>query len=143
MEFNGVIERKLAYLREQVALLRSWQLGTVAEFATDRLLCRAVERQLQVCAEAVIDICERVLAVKKEPPVQAASERVEKLAELGILADPAPYRSMVQFRNFIVPRYEQIDPEILYEIAVHHVDRFEQFAAEIDAAGREDVRGTG
>lgn len=75
MDFNGIIERKLVYLREQVSLLRSWKLGSLAQFSNDTLRCRAVERQLQVCVEVMIDICERVLAVRRQPPVEAAAEQ--------------------------------------------------------------------
>lgn len=134
MDFNGIIERKLVYLREQVSLLRSWKLGSLAEFASDTLRCRAVERQLQVCVEVMIDICERVLAVRQQPPVETAAGRVEKLAEIGVLKSAAPYRPMVQFRNFIVHRYEDVAPEILYEIVTRKCDKFEEFAREIEAA---------
>ncbi|MFW5803425.1 MAG: HepT-like ribonuclease domain-containing protein [Verrucomicrobiota bacterium] len=71
MTFNGIIERKLVSLREQVSLLCSWKLGSLVEFSNDTLRCRAVERQLQVCVEVMIDICERVLAVRQQSPVES------------------------------------------------------------------------
>jgi uncharacterized protein YutE (UPF0331/DUF86 family) len=38
---------------------------------------------------------------------------------------------LVRFRNFIVHRYEQIDPQIVYGLAKNKLSRFRDFTDEI------------
>ena len=38
---------------------------------------------------------------------------------------------MVQFRNFIVHRYEYIEPSILYDIVSNRLSDFEEYITEI------------
>lgn len=39
---------------------------------------------------------------------------------------------MIQFRNFIVHRYESIENEILLDIVKNHLDDFARFVQEIE-----------
>jgi uncharacterized protein YutE (UPF0331/DUF86 family) len=92
---------------------------------------RAVERALQVAVEAMIDIAERILALKKIPPQKSSSGSMKKLQELHILKDALNYEEMIRFRNFIVHRYDKIDLEIVYKIVSKMLPRFNQFVEEI------------
>ncbi len=96
------------------------------------------ERALQVCAEIVIDIAERIIAIKGAGPVATSVEAVRKLVELQIIESEDPYKRIIRFRNlivhhnFIVHHYGEIDPEILYDIVKNHLDDFRRFRDEID-----------
>ncbi|OGV74685.1 MAG: hypothetical protein A3K19_25465 [Lentisphaerae bacterium RIFOXYB12_FULL_65_16] len=59
---------------------------------------------------------------------------METAQAMGILKDRSVYVKMIQFRNFIVHRYESIDNAILSDICTHRLDDFETFIREIDGA---------
>lgn len=133
MKLNGVVQRKLALLDQNVAKLELYLEGKSLEtFKGDDMLQSATERVLQVSIEVMIDIAERLIALKGAGPVATASEAIERLVMLKILKSAIPYSDMVRFRNRIVHEYETIDPAILYSIAVDHRADFHRFRDEID-----------
>ena len=136
MKYNGVIQRKMALLDTQLVNLRR-HLADVerSEFIKDWVLRSMAERALQVAIEIVIDIAERIIALNDAGPVTSASEAIKKLVQLEIFDSEKPYVEMVRFRNFIVHEYEEIDPELLYELATTRLKDFVQFRAEIDRLG--------
>ena len=82
---NGVIQRKFAlldkYLLELQKRLRS---VTLEQFQQDWGLQRLTERSLQVMIEVVIDVAERLLALKNAGPAASAAEAIEKLVTIDI-----------------------------------------------------------
>ncbi|HOP64585.1 MAG TPA: DUF86 domain-containing protein [Spirochaetota bacterium] len=135
MKYNGVIQRKLALLDDQIQKLRRHTKGlSFVEFENDWVIRSMSERALQVCSEIMIDIAERVIALENAGPAAGAGEAMEKLQVLGVISSAEPYRSMVRLRNLIVHEYEQIDPGILYDIIINRLDDFLKFRDEIDRA---------
>jgi len=135
MPINGVVESKLRFLEQTLADLESWPLGTQAEFAHNSMLRRAVERALQLAIESMIDVAERILAARRLSPADTAGQNLRRLQEIGILKDADRYAEMVRFRNFIVHRYEQIEPQIVYRLATTKLSHFRDFIDEIRKAG--------
>ena len=135
MKYNGVIQKKLSMLDDHVRRVQS-RMSTVTfeEFRDDWVLRAMAERMLQVCAEIMIDVAERIISLEQAGPVEGAAASMVKLHDLGVLASPDPYRNIVRMRNLIVHEYESIDPAILYEAVTNHTDDFLSFKAEIDAA---------
>jgi uncharacterized protein YutE (UPF0331/DUF86 family) len=134
MPINGVVENKLRFLEQVLADLESWPLGDLAGFIQNSMLRRAVERALQLGVESMIDVSERILAAKRLTPGDAAAQNFKRLQEIGVLKDAERYAEMARFRDFIVHRYEQIDPEIIYNLAQNKLCRFRDFIDEIRAA---------
>ncbi len=135
MKYNGVIQRKLSLLDDQVQKLRMHTKNlSFAEFENDWVIRSMTERALQVCAEIMIDIAERIIALENAGPAAGAGEAIDKLQALGVISSAEPYRSMVRLRNIIVHEYEQIDPEILFSIITTRLDDFTKFRDEIDRA---------
>jgi len=134
MPINGVVESKLRFLEQTLAELESWPLGDLAEFAGNSLLRRAVERALQLAVESMIDVAERILAAQHLVPADTAAQSLKRLEEIGVLNDARRYAEMVRFRNFIVHRYEQIEPQIVYSLAKTRLSCFRDFVAEIRRA---------
>ncbi len=128
---NGVVVRKLEMLDITLGELRS--LGEVnrSDLESDWRTKRAIERSLQVLVEIVVDVCQRLLSLTGQTPATTSSEAVQRCIQLGALTDQAAYHQMVQFRNFVVHRYERVDDEILAAMVNRHLDDFEQFRAEI------------
>ena len=134
MPINGVVESKLRFLEQTLADLASWPLGDLSDFAGNSLLRRAVERALQLAVESMIDVAERILAARHLPPADTAAQNFKRLQEVGVLKDAGQYAEMVRFRNFIVHRYEQIDPQIVYGLAKNKLSCFRDFVDEIRRA---------
>ena len=133
MKYNGVIQRKLALLDDQVQKLKYHTKDIpFSDFEKDWVIRSMTERALQVCSEIMIDIAERIIAIKNAGPAAGAAEAIDKLNLLGVISSAEPYRSMVRLRNLIVHEYEQIDPEILYSIITTRLDDFLMFRDELD-----------
>lgn len=136
MKYNGVIQRKLALLDNQVQKIRQHTRDiSFSDFENDWVLRSMAERAIQVCAEIMIDIAERIIAIENGGPAASAVEAIEKLYMLSVLSAVEPYRSMVRMRNLIVHEYEQVDPGILYSAITERLDDFAMFRNEIDRAG--------
>lgn len=134
MKYNGVVQRKLALLNTQVLKLEeSLKNISFSEFEQSWILRSMAERALQVAAEIIIDVAERILAIEKSGPVASAAEAIESLVSLGVLESSQPYVDMTRFRNLIVHQYEEIDPVILFDLSKKRLDDFRKFRDEIDA----------
>jgi uncharacterized protein YutE (UPF0331/DUF86 family) len=133
MKPNGVIQRKLALLDNQILQLRKHlQEVPLEQFKDDWVLRSMAERALQVAIEIVIDIAERLMAAVGAGPTATAAEAIRKCVQLGILSSEHPYKEMAGYRNLIVHEYERIDPEITYTLATQKLDDFRAFRDEID-----------
>jgi uncharacterized protein YutE (UPF0331/DUF86 family) len=53
---------------------------------------RAIERDLQVLVEIVLDVCQRLISLANEVPATSGSAAVRKCVELGVLSGSAPFR---------------------------------------------------
>lgn len=134
MRYNGVVQRKLALLSTQVLKLEeSLKDISFSEFKESWILRSMAERALQVAAEIIIDVAERILALKKSGPAATAAEAIESLVSLGVLESSQPYVDITRFRNLIVHQYEEIDPVILFDLSKNRLDDFRKFRDEIDA----------
>ncbi len=133
MKYNGVIQRKLALLDDQIENLRTHLAGVSEdEFCESWLLRSMTERALQVSVEIMVDIAERIIAMEGAGPVESAAKAMERLASLKILTSAMPYADMVRLRNLIVREYEHIDPRILFHLATERLDDFRRFRDELD-----------
>ena len=133
MGHNGIIQRKLAVLDKYLAQLQhELENVDIKSFKNNWSQQRMAERALQVMVEIVVDIAERIIALKNAGPTATAAEAMEKLAELKVIKSVQPYINMVKFRNIIVHQYEEIDPEIVFNIAKNKLENFRQFRDEID-----------
>lgn len=133
MQLNGIVQRKLALLDENVIRLQSYLCATTLDqFKQDDMKQAAVERVLQVAVEIVIDIAERIIALKGAGPAATSVEAIERLVALGVLPTPDPFTEMVRFRNRIVHGYTDINPEMVYLIATTRQEDFRKFRDAID-----------
>lgn len=130
MKFNGVISGKLKNLERVLSQLRS--LGVLdAQRLEDWVLHSAVERNLQVAVEIVIDICHRLHSLSGKSPASNAREAVEGCVELGVLSSTETLSRMIGFRNLVVHRYEYVEAAILIDIVNNHLDDFDDFRTNV------------
>ncbi len=132
MKYNGIIQRKLAFLDMQLIRIQE-NLGNIGfdEFTNNWVLRSMAERALQVAVEIVIDVSERILAIEGAGPAASSTETIDKLVALKILDSTEPFKTMVRFRNLVVHHYEEIDPVILYDIAKNKLADFRLFMKQI------------
>ncbi len=131
MKYNGIIERKLRVIEENISDIQLWDIQSFQQFKTSSLLQKGTERALQVSIEVMIDVSERILSLNKIQPANTSAENILQLEKLGIIKCADDYSDMIRFRNFIVHRYEKIDLEILYSIIKNRLHLFTQFVNEI------------
>jgi uncharacterized protein YutE (UPF0331/DUF86 family) len=133
---NGVVQRKLALLDDQVTKLE-FHLRDVSRelFVNDWVLRSMAERALQVAAELMIDIAERIIALKGAGPVASAGDAIRKLTELKVLLADDSYLDIIRFRNLLVHQYEEINPDMLFDLAKNRLGNFRKFRDEVDKAG--------
>ena len=128
---NGIILKKLESLDDILRELESLGQVKIETLNNDWLTRRAVERALQVLVEIVLDVCHRLISLAGKAPATTGAGAVERCVEIGALSGVDPFRKMVQFRNFIVYRYEQVDVKILAGMVNTHLEDFKQFKDEV------------
>jgi len=131
MKYNGIIEAKLRIIEEKLLEIESWQIISYQKLQMNSMLRNATERALQVAIEAIIDVCEHILAIEGIPATDSSANVVKKVIEIGIITNSPEYIDMIRFRNFIVHRYEKIDLEIIYAIVSKKLPVFRNFIHEI------------
>lgn len=131
MVTNGVVANKVQVIRETIGELRKLEDLTVERLESDFFLKRGVERSLQICVEAVIDIAHRLVSLLGASPCPSAGAALGTLASRAVIKDAATYSKMVQFRNLVVRRYDTIDNAMLVDIVSSHLADFDRFIAEI------------
>jgi len=136
---NGVILQKLQMLDEVLTELRSLGSVTTKQLNDDWRTRRAIERDLQVLVEIVIDICQRIISLAGQSPAATSADAIARCIQLRALSEQDAYRQMVQFRNFIVHRYERVDTGILANMVNSHLSDFEQFRTEILAYAKNNA----
>lgn len=134
MKYNGVILKKFAIMDDEIARLRALKDLTTERLDHDHFLKHGIERSLQICIEIVVDVAQRILSLEGRQPAPTAFDALTGLEAMGIIASAERYRSMIQFRNFIVHRYERVDSAVLVDILSHHLDDLPGFRKEVTGA---------
>ncbi|MEI8120831.1 MAG: DUF86 domain-containing protein [bacterium] len=134
MKYNGVILKKFAVMDDEIARLKGLGEVTTTRLDNDHFLKHGIERALQISIEVVVDVSQRILSLEGRPPAPTAFDALNGLESIGILASAERYRSMIQFRNFVVHRYERVDSAVLVDILAHHLDDLIAFRNEVTGA---------
>lgn len=128
---NGVIGEKLQTLDQVLSELKSLGQVTAEQLTYDWRTRRAVERDLQILVEVVIDVCQRLISLGDQSPATTGADAIARCVQMGALKNRDGYRKMAQFRNFIVHRYEQVDVSVLVDMLDRKLPDFEQFRSDV------------
>jgi len=131
MKYNGVILKKFAVMDDEIARLRGLGEMTTARLDNDHFLKHGVERSLQIAIEVVVDVAQRILSLEGRQPAPTAFDALGGLEAMSIIASAERYRAMVQFRNFIVHRYERVDSSVLVGVLRNHLGDLTAFRDEV------------
>ena len=134
MKYNGVISAKFSLMEDEVARLRGLDKMTTSRLDQDHFLKHGVERALQICVEIVIDVAQRILSLEGRQPAPTAFDALKAMEAMRIIVSAERYRPMLQFRNFIVHRYERVDSSVLVEILDKHLGDLTAFRNEVESA---------
>lgn len=134
MEDDVILER-LTLLREYVDYLKTEATATKSfqDYVDNVRLRRAVERSLQVAAEACLDIGNHIVAREGFRYPEDNKDVFVVLNEEKIVSDDLlPYLvDMARFRNLVVHDYAPIDNAKVYDILKKRLGDFDQFARAI------------
>lgn len=130
---NGVVAQKLQALDVVLAELRTLGVVSPQKLRDDWQQRRAIERNLQLLVEVVIDVCQRLVMLTGQSPTTSGADAIERCIQIGVLTPDENYTRMVRLRNFLVHRYEHIDPDILANMVNRHLGDFEKFRDEVMA----------
>ena len=128
---NGVVAQKLQALDVVLAELRTLGVVSPQKLRDDWQQRRAIERNLQLLVEVVIDVCQRLVMLTGQSPTTSGADAIERCIQIGVLTPDENYTRMVRLRNFLVHRYEHIDPDILANMVNRHLGDFEKFRDEV------------
>jgi uncharacterized protein YutE (UPF0331/DUF86 family) len=128
-----VVRRKLLEIEETLGHLRSWSPVTVEALESDRRLRWAVERGLQVAAEALFDVGAHVLAAEFRETADEYRDIPRRLAARQVLS-PATAQSLdglAGFRNVLVHDYADVDLERVVA-GLARLGDFDAFVADVE-----------
>ena len=134
MKYNGVILKKFAVMDDEIARLRAIGEMSTARLDSDHFLKHGIERALQICIEVVVDVAQRILSLEGRQPAPTAFDAIHALEAMGIIVSAERYRPMIQFRNFVVHRYERVDSAVLVDILGHRLEDLTSFRNEVAGA---------
>ncbi|MFB6262957.1 MAG: DUF86 domain-containing protein [Bradymonadaceae bacterium] len=102
------------------------------DFRNDPYLRDIVERNLEVAAQAVIDICHRALAVEGASSPEDYRDAILRAGEIGLIdtefaEELAP---LAGFRNILAHQYAAIDWDLVYQ-HLQKLDVFDRFASAV------------
>jgi len=117
-----LVRKKLAVIESCVQELQT--LGRPSEIQTDLRELRFEAYTLQISIQAALDIAAHVVSGERMGEPRTNRQLFELLVRNGWLPEElaASLNGMVGFRNIIVHGYEIVDPAVVAEITLHHLD---------------------
>jgi uncharacterized protein YutE (UPF0331/DUF86 family) len=128
-----MVRARLSEIRESAEKIQGLVALSDEEFFADERNLYTVYHLLLICIEAVATICNHLLARLAKTAPASYSECFEGLQRLGILDDDLVKRliPMARFRNFLVHRYWDIDPDRVLAYARNNLGDFEDYSQAI------------
>ncbi|MDP2754466.1 MAG: DUF86 domain-containing protein [Nitrospirota bacterium] len=122
-------------LEKALQVLQQSSKLTYEELISNDVLLSAIERNLQVAIECVLDIGNHIIAEKGFENPDDNEDIIRILGSEGIV--PSDFAESIKgiagFRNILVHEYTGIDYGLLYNYLVNRLDDFRQFARYISA----------
>ncbi|MCL4303199.1 MAG: DUF86 domain-containing protein [Anaerolineae bacterium] len=128
-----LVRHRAREIRESIEKIRSYTAQPDADFFADERNLYTVMHLLLICIEAVAGICNHLLAKTAREAPASYAECFEGLRELDILDEPLQNHliQMARFRNILVHRYWQVEPERVLRYARENLDDFDNYLHQI------------
>lgn len=128
---NGVIQNKLARVEAYITRLQEIIPDGFEDFEKDWKTQMIAERGLQILIEIIIDVANRLIAIKNWGPTTSSADSIRLLVLKKVISSEEPYLRMIKFRNFIVHDYDKVDNKVVYSILTQNLDDIRRFREEI------------
>jgi uncharacterized protein YutE (UPF0331/DUF86 family) len=128
---NGVIQNKLARVEAYITRLQEIIPDGFEDFEKDWKTQMIAERGLQILIEIIIDVANRLIAIKNWGPTTSSADSIRLLVLKKVISSEEPYLRMIKFRNFIVHDYDKVDNEVVYSILTQNLDDIRRFREEV------------
>ena len=104
-------------LNERLARLEPFKTKAKIEIDADPYLRDIIERNLEIAAQCVIDICHRLIVLENARKPEDYYEAITIMGELGILPiNVAQHLAPIAgFRNVLIHEYVGIDWDLVYQ----------------------------
>jgi len=124
-----MVRARAREIRQGLNKIRAYTAQPDADFFADERNLYTVMHLLLICIEAVASICNHLLAKTARKSPASYSECFEGLRELGVLDETLTNRliQMARFRNILVHRYWDVEPERVLRYARENLEDFEDF----------------
>lgn len=130
-----MINTRLRRLEKALQVLQQSSKLTYEELISNDVLLSAIERNLQVAIECVLDIGNHIIAEKGFESPDDNEDIIRILGNEGIV--PSDFAESIKgiagFRNILIHEYTGIDYGLLYNYLVNRLDDFREFARYISA----------
>ncbi len=128
-----LLRARMGEIRESVEKIRAYAALSDEKFFADERNLHTVSHLLLVCIEAVAVICNHLLARLAKKAPASYGECFEGLKALGILDDALTdnLTGMARFRNILVHRYWDVDPQRVLRYARENLGDFEAYNEQI------------
>jgi uncharacterized protein YutE (UPF0331/DUF86 family) len=126
---SNVILKRIGRIRSSVASLEQIRrTHSKKQFLEDDLVKAAAERNIQVAIQAVLDICNHVLADMKLEVPDEEKNAFQILASHRVIAPGLAkiLTKMAGTRNVLVHEYLEVDHNLLYSIMSRQLGDFEK-----------------
>ena len=130
---SKVIEARLKKLDGYYSNLSRFDGLSLADYSQSDDIQTIVERKLQLCIQACIDITNYLISRKRLRIPDEEGNIFVVLSEEGIIGKELAERmkGMVNFRNILVHEYLEIDNELVHRNLTQNLHDFNEFAQDI------------
>ncbi|MGB9715878.1 MAG: type VII toxin-antitoxin system HepT family RNase toxin [Thermodesulfovibrionales bacterium] len=120
-------------LEKALQILQQSSKVTFKELMDNEVLLSAVERNLHIAIECVLDIGNHIIAEKGFETPEVNEDIIRILGDEGVISSEFADRikGMTGFRNILVHEYTGLDYGLLYNYLVNRLDDLREFAYHI------------
>lgn len=132
----GIIEDKISYIKEHLKAAERHLNYTLQEIQDNPTVRSAIERDLYVVAQAVIDLAEAVVAFRGFRKPTTMRDALDILGEEGILPVNfiGEFSKLVGFRNALAHDYEDLKLEVVYGVLHNKLKEVYEFLDYVKSA---------
>ncbi|NEX14902.1 MAG: antitoxin [Prosthecochloris sp.] len=129
MPDSEVIEKKLRRILLYLQELRRLSFMNLEDFQEDIVKKRFVERNIELCIEAMIDVCRHLVSSLNLQEPESYADCFRILARGSVITDARQktFAEMARFRNRLIHIYDDVDDSITFDIYSNRLSDFDDF----------------
>lgn len=124
-----VIEDQISYILKHLEIAEGYKRHSLKELETNFMIKGAIERELYIVAQAVIDLAEAVVAYKHFRKPTTMREALDILGEEKIVPNDflENFHQIVGFRNALAHDYHDLRIDVVYDVLQNNLPQVRQF----------------